>query len=307
MCYGSVVDRLPRLALNSLRAAVTVRDAGSVTEAARRLGTSQPVLSRLLAALEAELGFPLFSRAGRAVRPAPAAGLFLDQAAATLIGAERLGQLAIAIRAERVARVKLAGSTGLMQEVMPSALEHFARARPGVEIDLQIRRRHEILEALDRGAIDFGLVVLPVGQPGLTVRPFASAEAICLLPAGHPLATAASVTPADLGGQDQVCLPEGSLLRRWTEDVFAAAGVTAHRRVSVDSNLIAARLVAAGFGFAVTHPVRPANLPPEVVARPFRPALPFTYALVERTDIGLGGIARELEEALRLSMPGASR
>ena len=59
------MSTLPRLDLRVLRAAVAVRDAGSVTLAARRLGTSQPALSRLIATLEAELGFALFSRSGR--------------------------------------------------------------------------------------------------------------------------------------------------------------------------------------------------------------------------------------------------
>lgn len=293
------MSKLPRLDLRLLRAAVAVRDAGSVTLAAQRLGTSQPALSRLIATLEAELGFPLFSRSGRALKPAPAAELFISQAAATLVGTERLSQLALAIRAERVAKLKIAAPTSLFHEVLPGALVHFAAKRPGVEIEVQIRRRWEILQGLDSGAIDFGIAVLPIGQPGLTVRPFAETEAVCLLPEGHALAGAPFVTPADLAEFQQVTLPDGSILRGWVEDSFAAAGVAYQRRFVADSNLLASRLVAAELGVAVMHPIAVGYLVKGVVSRPFRPALPFTYALLERADISYGALAQELEEALR--------
>jgi len=45
------MPRPPRFDLRLLRAAVAVRDAGSVTAAAKRLGTTQPALSRLVAGL----------------------------------------------------------------------------------------------------------------------------------------------------------------------------------------------------------------------------------------------------------------
>lgn len=294
---------LPRLDLRLLRAAVTVRDAGSVTVAARRLGTSQPALSRLIATLEGELGFALFSRTGRTLKPAPAAELFLSQAAATLVGTERLSQLALTIRQGRLAKLKIAAPTNLFQEVLPDAVAHFAAARPGVEIEVQIRRRHEILQGLERGEIDFGIAVLPVGQPGLTVRRFAETEAVCLLPSDHALARRASIAPADLGGLEQIGLPDGSILRGWVEDAFASAGVAYRRRFTVDSNHLASRLVAAGLGVAVIHPVAARDLPAGVVSRPFRPALPFTYALLERADLSYGVLAQELEKALRQAWP----
>jgi len=289
----------PRFDLRLLRAAVAVRDAGSVTAAARRLGTTQPALSRLVAGLEAELGFALFTREGRQLRPAPAAAGFLDRAAAMLTGAERLGQLALAVRAGRRAAVRLSASPNLALGLLPQALARFAVRMPEVEVELQIRHRPELLRALGAGEIDFCLAVLPVGQPGLQVRPFATAEAVCLVPAGHPLARARSVTPARLAGTDMVTLPEGSILRRWVDDAFAAAGVACRRRFTVDSAMVAAGLVGAGLGCAVMHPIEAPNLPPGVTVRPFRPAIGFTYALLERSDAGLGRIADPLATALR--------
>jgi DNA-binding transcriptional LysR family regulator len=295
------MPRPPRFDLRLLRAAVAVRDAGSVTAAAKRLGTTQPALSRLVAGLEAELGFALFTREGRRLRPAPAAAAFLDRAAAMLVGAERLGQLALAVRAGRCSVVRLAASPNLALGLLPRALARFAAAMPDVEVELRIRRRPELLRALAAGEIDFGLAVLPVGEAGLRVRPFATAEAVCLVPARHPLARARSVTPARLAESDMVVLPEGSILRRWVDDAFAAAGVVCRRRFTVDSAMMAAGLVGAGLGCAVVHPIEAPGLPPGLAARPFRPAIRFTYALLERADAGLARIADVLGAALRQS------
>lgn len=293
------MPRPPRFDLRLLRAAVAVRDAGSVTAAAKRLGTTQPALSRLVAGLEAELGFALFTREGRRLRPAPAAAAFLDRAAAALVGAERLGELALAVRAGRRSAVRLAASPNLALGLLPRALARFAAAMPDVEVELRIRRRPELLRALAAGEIDFGLAVLPVGEPGLRVRPFAAAEAVCLVPARDPLARARSVTPARLAESDMVVLPEGSILRRWVDDAFAAAGVACRRRFTVDSAMMAAGLVGAGLGCAVVHPVEAPGLPPGVAARPFRPAIRFSYALLHRVEAGLEKIAGALETALR--------
>ena len=58
---------------NLLRALGAVLDLGSLTQAAARLGTSQPTLSRQIATLEAQLGTPLFARGARRLQPTPAA------------------------------------------------------------------------------------------------------------------------------------------------------------------------------------------------------------------------------------------
>ncbi|OYU74347.1 MAG: hypothetical protein CFE45_35000, partial [Burkholderiales bacterium PBB5] len=54
---------------NLLRALGAVLAQGSLTQAAVQLGTSQPTLSRQLAALELALGAPLFERGARRLIP----------------------------------------------------------------------------------------------------------------------------------------------------------------------------------------------------------------------------------------------
>lgn len=72
------------MSLEQLRYFVTVADAGTTHEAARRLHISQPPLSRHIRALEEEIGVPLFARSARGMELLPSGELFLGRARAIL-------------------------------------------------------------------------------------------------------------------------------------------------------------------------------------------------------------------------------
>lgn len=292
----------PRFDLRLLRAAVAVRDAGSVTAAARRLGISQPALSRLLAQLEAEIGFELFTRERRRLVPARRSALFLGRAAAMVTEAERMRQLALALRNGQRSTIRILGVPNLALGLLQDALTAFATTHPEMEMQVALRFRTDLLRELQSGEADFGLTVLPVDMAGLRARAFGRTEAVCLLPADHPLARRRAITPELLDGLDLAVLAEGAILKQWLDEAFVAAGASYRRRFVVDSSLMAAGYVEAGLCCAVMHPLPASRVPAGVVVRPFQPAIRLTYALLERADAGLGGIADALEGVLRLAM-----
>lgn len=299
----------PRFDLRLLRAAVAVRDAGSVTAAARRLGTSQPALSRLLGQLEAEIGFELFARERRRLVPARRSALFLDRAAAMVTEAERMRQLALALRNGQRSTIRILAVPNLALGLLQDAMTAFATGHPEMEVQVALRFRTDLLRELASGEADFGLSVLPVNMAGLRARPFARTEAVCLLPAGHALTQRRVITPALLDGLDLAVLAEGAILKQWLDEAFAAVGASYRRRFAVDSALMAAGYVEAGLCCAVMHPLPASRVPSGVVVRPFRPTIRLTYSLLERAEAGLETIADGLEGVLRQAMsaidPGA--
>lgn len=291
------MKNLPRLDLKLLRAAITIRDTGSVTSAAKRLGISQPALSRLISMLEAELGFSIFVRERRRLVPAQAGLIFLDQAGAMVTQAGRLAQLGAALRDGQRPAIRILAVPNLAFGVLQVALTRFASLE--IEVQVALRFRPDLLRELAAGEADFGLTVLPVGSDRLRVRPFSQARAICLLPRDHPAARRRVVVPTDLNGCDLAVLPEGAILQNWVDDAFSAAGATYRRRFTVDTATMAAGLVVAGLCCAVTHPVRSVQNDRGLVVRPFVPEIRLTYALLERRDAGLDLIGDALEAALR--------
>ena len=89
------------MSLTQLQYFVTVAEEGNVTRAAKRLHVSQPPLTRMIRALEDELGAPLFVREPRGVRLLPA-GQRLPGRAPTIL----------AMVAEAVEDVGRAGADG---------------------------------------------------------------------------------------------------------------------------------------------------------------------------------------------------
>lgn len=300
------MKNLLRFDLRLLRAAVAVREAGSVTAAARRLNMSQPALSRLLGTLEDQLGLPLFERVQRQLRPASQALPFLDRAATLLIEAERLGTLATALVSGQRAAIRIVAVPNVAMGLLQGALRRFACSHPDIEVQVAVRFRPDLLRELENGAADFGLTVLPVGNKGLRVRPFHEARAICLLPARHPAARRRIITPVDLQDVDLAVLPDGAILQTWVDDAFTAAGVTYRRRFTVDTAFMAAQLAAGELCCGVTHPIEPQLLPAGVVQRPFEPTIRLTYALLERVGAELGPLGQALEDSLRRAASAAT-
>ena len=111
-------------------------DVGTLQQAADKLGTSQPALSRMISNLEARIGMPLFERSTRPLKP-------------TTIGIE-IAQQGQAIRAARLratemvdlgARgyfgvLKLGAPPFLCKTLMTEAIASFLTARPNIRIDL---------------------------------------------------------------------------------------------------------------------------------------------------------------------------
>lgn len=115
-----------------------VYQAGSLSEAARLLGSTQPTLSRHIAQLEANIGHPLFSRSQSGLVPTDLARQLAPGAATMAAQARTLGQLARAPDAGMTTMLTLTASRVTGALVLPPLLRPFMDARPTVRITLSL-------------------------------------------------------------------------------------------------------------------------------------------------------------------------
>jgi DNA-binding transcriptional LysR family regulator len=182
--------------LSQLKMFIAVADQGGFTAAGRRLGLSQPAVSRTVAALEKELGLPLFLRRR-------------DGLSLTAAGAIALPHAREAVHQLTLLRTEVAGLAGdvtgtLSLASLPSAtatliapqLRAFARRHPAVTIRLLEGSENEILDWLDQGAAEAGVVSLPV--QGLEVATLGDQQMVAVVPADSWLASRDTITYADL-------------------------------------------------------------------------------------------------------------
>ena len=124
---------------NLLRALGAVLDAGSLTQAAVRLGTSQPTLSRQIAALEAQLGTPLFARGSRRLQPT-AAALALAEPAQRMAAAAQACALAADAAGSAAddldGSVRITASEVVSLAVLPALLADLAQRHPQIQVEL---------------------------------------------------------------------------------------------------------------------------------------------------------------------------
>ncbi len=224
---GTVCD----MNLEAVRAFVTIAEEGQFQLAAAYLGISQQAVSKRLAALESDLGIRLFNRSAGGTELTLDGQAFLPHARELL----RVEQRAVdSVRpGRRALRVDV-----ISYRTAPSAvLRNFHRVHPDVQLDLVtiLDSAQAAIAALQAGTIDasFRAVGSPVSQLPPGIEKIAAGDDVHQLLVGpaHPLATARSVTPADLVGQ-RIWMPGMLPESEWAayfEDLADAFGLTIER------------------------------------------------------------------------------
>ena len=230
--------------LNQIMSFLAVRDCGSLRAAARRIGISQPAISKAMAALEADLQASLFVRTSRGVRLTEAGRLFAARAA--VIQAE-LGKVREDL-AELRGHAEGTASIGIgpaVIPVVPRAIARFRAERPNTRVSLREGTRDVLLPLVRDGSLDFAIAErgpAPV-DGGLAARPLWQADIVIVARRGHPLAGATSLAQLVPASWLMIYRPgAGGLLER----ACAAADLPPpDMRVHCESHAAALTLIAS--------------------------------------------------------------
>jgi DNA-binding transcriptional LysR family regulator len=123
---------------NLLRSFIAIYETGTLTEAARRLGTTQPSMGRHLRELEGLLGETLFMRLPGQLKPSERARALFD-AVAPMHQASREAARLFSEQQERIVGVvRVAVSESYGYHVVPQVLAPLLHAEPGLEIELAV-------------------------------------------------------------------------------------------------------------------------------------------------------------------------
>jgi DNA-binding transcriptional LysR family regulator len=194
--------------LRKLRYFVVTADTLSFGRAAGILHITQPVLTRQIRALEAELGVTLFDRSSRGTALTDAGLDILPEARALLRSARALQR-----HARRSARGGSKLVVGFMPGVVPTPLIRALRRRyPELAVDVIRTSWDDQVEVIHDGRADLSFVRLPINRAGLVVVPVFSEPRVAVLSTAHPLADKRTVTLDDLADlpllQDPTAVPE---------------------------------------------------------------------------------------------------
>lgn len=207
-------------------------EAGTLQQAATRLGTSQPALSRMLSTLEARTGMPLFERSTRPLTPT-AIGLELSRQGRTIRTARLRAAEVVDFGSQGFFGVlKLGAPPFLCKNLMSEAIAGFLAARPKIRIDLIPDYHAGLMERIYTNQLD--IVVGPSkfvdqGNTDLVLEPLFRDRIAIVGRAGHPVMQIPNPTASDLEGFTWVGHSERSILLADMEDALKLLGVRAPR------------------------------------------------------------------------------
>src|SRR5262249_21012945 len=234
-----------------LAAFCAVVERKSFSQAAERLGVTQPAVSLQVRSLEKRLGRQLLDRSGRRVEPTEA-GLALYRGAQRMLQLEEqlVEELEAEAGGELSGTLAVGASPGPGSTVVPVLLCEFQRAHPGVAVSLSISDTQSVVEQVAEREIELGVVGAARRHRGVVFEPFFRDEVVLAVPPKHGFANR-TITLEELREEPLVVMQEGAGVRQVIEDELRQAGVRLRDlepRLELGLQESAKAAVVAGYG-----------------------------------------------------------
>ena len=226
---------------------VLVVEAGSMSEAARRLEVTPAAVAHQLKLLERELGTRLLIRAGRAVVPTEAGHRLVDRASTIL---RDLRNIKAAINDEAATgELRLGVINTALHSLMPEVLAGFVKVYPDARVEIRSALTRDLYDAVLRGELDAAVCL----HPPFVIPKTLSWEQLC----EEPLVV---IAPARWGERDaHTLLREEPFIRynrilgggKQADAYLRKAGIVPRERFELSSLPAIAMLVDRGLGVSL--------------------------------------------------------
>lgn len=264
-----------------LEAFVAVVSIGSVTGAAKALGKSQPVVTRLVQDLEGELGFALLHRNGPRITPTEKGVAFFSQAELFLSGLRTISERARRIESARPTAIEVASIPAIAASLLPRALAALSAERFPDHVHLQSISSENVVQAVVAGTADLGVVSLPLDNPGIDVHWLGEVPCVAVVADDHPLADRDILTGDDLAGRRLIASANPFRLRMRIDEALAKLGVSPAAVIDSNATYVSLSLARMGLGIAIVEPVTLWGLPVHgVKVLPLSFRIPFQWGFV---------------------------
>ena len=252
--------------LRHFAALQAVASAGSFGRAAERLGYTQSAISQQIATLERIVGEKLVERPG-GPRPVSLteAGQLLLRHADSIVARLQAAQADLqALRAGEAGTLRVGTFQSAGARVLPEIMRRFTAQWPLIEVMLDEHDDEVIADALERGELDVGFLLLPIGDAPLDTVELLRDPYVLVVAAGSPLADGPP-SLQEIARQPLVGFRSG-LSTDPIEAAFRAARVEPRWAFRSNDNQTVQGLVAAGMGSAIVPLLTVDTGDPRIVA-----------------------------------------
>jgi len=243
-----------RPSFRQLEALIAVLETGSVTRAAERMHVSQPAISRLIATLEADVGYAMFRRAGGRLVPTAEATVLREEIQGALAAVDRASRRALQLGSLAHGRLTVGAFPYFAATTLPQALSRFQAMHPDISIVLNGLNFHRLLETVTTHRADFAISELTPHGDGIAAEHLCRYQAVCIVRPDHLFATLSRVPLAAIAQEQFVLLGEEDERQPTILRAFHDLGMELRHAVEVSLAASACAWIATAGGCSIVDP-----------------------------------------------------
>jgi DNA-binding transcriptional LysR family regulator len=284
------------MTLQQLTYFLAAADRGSFSAAAESLNLAQPSLSEQIRRLEAEMGVPLFVRAGRRLELTEAGRRLRPHAERTLAESQAALDSVREMRDLTGGTVAFGTFGSAHYYLLGGLVQDFRTRHPQVRVRVVGQNSVEVADAVRDGTLEAGLVAIPVDDRGLDVRPAFEEELLYV--SAEPERLRAPLTIERLAAAPLILYDARwaaqDPIRRQLRELAQRAGATIEPQIEVEYMTAAFDLAARGLGDTIgpRSVLTARGFSRRLGTVAFAPPLSVTFAFITRRDAHLSPATR---------------
>jgi DNA-binding transcriptional LysR family regulator len=223
---------------------------GSFSAAAKELFISQSAVSQSIKTLEEQTGSVLFARGPRSVK-LTAVGEMLFSHIGQAYNLIRSAESKIReMQAFGLGEIKIGVGDTILRFLLIPFLQKFIKKYPKIKLQIINRTSSGIIESLKSGAVDLGIVTLPVEDKDVETLEFRTVEDIFVASGRFAELKNKTISTQELSRLPLLLLQKESLTRRNLDAFFASKGLDIVPEIELESMELLIELAKIGLGIA---------------------------------------------------------
>jgi DNA-binding transcriptional LysR family regulator len=227
-----------------------VAKSANFSRAGKKLFLSQPAVSAQIRQLEMEYGAKLLDRFGKKVRLTSAGDALLEYAE-KLLALRNESLRAVADQANTPRGTLLIGANeATCLYVLPEVFAEYHRLYSDVQINIYRNFSNKVLEKVEDGSVDVGIVTLPIKSPSLRTHSIFRDRLLLMVSPLSPLAKKKVVSTSEIVEQPLI-FPKTGFTRQMLDKLFRPYRSQLHITMELASVGMIKAFVAANLGVAL--------------------------------------------------------
>jgi LysR family hydrogen peroxide-inducible transcriptional activator len=196
-----------------------LRESGSFSLAAEKVGVTQPALSLQIQKLEEEMGFKLVDRTKRPFVLTEEGLIFYEKTVEILKQVELLKDISISLAEEVQGILRVGIIPTVAPYLVPLFIHQLNKDFPLLKIEITEMKTAEIVAGIKIGNIDCGIISTPISSKNLTFVPLFYEKFFAYIAETHPLIKQDTLEIDEIAETDVWYLEEGNCFQNQVNSI----------------------------------------------------------------------------------------